>query len=412
MSQLRRLAKSLTTVEPFTNLSGPRPRFGRTRAGVDVSTDRAMRHAAVWACVRNRAEDIAKMPVRVIEYQGNTRVRKELPTWLLKPNSETTTFELFERTTASMDTDGTGFWWVGKDRLGRVGEVWPLPPAQVEVWRDPPKPGQVGVNPKRYRFGGDEFSADEIVQFTGFSLPGRLRGLSPIQQHMHALGLSIAAEEYGESFFGNGAVMSGIVVLPTPADAKQVEEIKDGIARDHQGLENAHRPGVLTGGAKWEQLSIPNNDAQFLETRKYQLAEITRIYRMPSHKVNDLDHATFSNIEHIGIEYVTDGLLPTFTRIEATVQAAGLLGPGEHLKFNPAVLLKGDTAARYAAYAIGIQWGWLCPDDVRELEDLNPLPDGAGQNYLRPLNMVPATAHFVDQQAAAPAPAPLPSPEG
>lgn len=399
MSQLRRLAKSLRTetVEPFTNLTGPRS-ARRLRSGVTVTAGRAMQHAAVWACVRARAEDVAKCPARVVEYQGKQRIRRDAPPWLERPNPETTPFELFERTTASIDTDGNGFWHVSKDRLGRVAEVWPLPPAEVQVWREPPSRGQTGVSPKQFTYAGDDYGLDEIVHFTGFSLAGRLRGLNPIQQHMHTIGLSVAAEEYGEAFFGNGATMSGVVTLPAGAnlDPTKVQEMQDGLARDHQGLENAHRPGVLFGGAAWVQLTIPNDAAQFLETRKYQLADIARIYRTPSHKINDLEHATFSNIEHQAIEWVVDGIVPTVTRLEAQVVAAGLVERGHHLKFNLGALLRGDTKTRYEAYAMGIQWGWLCPDDVRELEDLNPLPDGIGSTYRTPLNMGPLGGAPVD----------------
>lgn len=394
-SKLRRLAKALTVTEPFTNLEGPTTlRRFRSRTGVDLSSDRAMRHAAVWACVRNRAEDIAKMPARVVEYDGNTRLRRDAPPWLQRPNPETTPYELVERTVASMDTDGNGFWFRSEDRLGRVAEVWPLPPHEVQVFREDPALGQRGVPRKRFRYLNEEYGTDEIVHFTGFSLAGRLRGLNPIQQHMHSIGLSIAAEEFGEQFFGNGATMSGVVTLPPNAnlDPGKVMEMQDGLARDHQGLENAHRPGVLFAGATWTPLTIPNDAAQFLETRKYQATDIARIWRMPPHKIGDLERATFSNIEHQSIEYVADALLPTLARLEATVLAAGLLDPGHHLKFNPGVLLKGDVKARYEAYAIAIQNGWLCPDDVRELEDLNPLPDGIGSVYLRQLNMTPLGA--------------------
>lgn len=399
MSRLRALAKALTTVEPFTNLDPPRIGH-RSRTGVSVTAARAMQHAAVWACVRARAEDVAKCPARVVEYQGKERIRRDAPPWLERPNPETTSFELFERTTASIDTDGNGFWHVSKDRLGRVAEVWPLPPADVMVWRERPTRGQRTVSPKRFTYGGEDFGLDQVVHFSGFSLAGRLRGLNPIQQHMHTIGLSVAAEEYGEAFFGNGATMSGIVKLPSGAvpDLEKVQEMQDGLARDHQGLDNAWRPGVLYGGAEWVQLTIPNDAAQFLETRKYQLADIARIYRTPSHKINDLEHATFSNIEHQAIEWVVDGILPTVTRLEAQVVAAGLLEQGHRLKFNLGALLRGDTKTRYEAYAMGIQWGWLCPDDVRELEDLNPLPDGVGSTYLRPLNMTP----LVDNEISSP----------
>lgn len=388
MSKLRGLVKAFTEVESFSNLNPPRM-WGQSRSGVDVTPSRAMRHAAVWACVRARAEDVAKCPVRVVEYQGSTRLRRETPAWIQKPNAELTSFELFELTTSSLDTDGNAFWHVSWDRLGRVGEVWPLPPDQVQVWRDPPKAGQVGVNPKRFTYAGDDYDLGTIVHIKGFSLPGRLRGLNPIQQHMHSIGLSIAAEEFGEQFFSNGATPSGIVTMPGMPEREKVAEMQAGLARDMQGLDNASKPGVLYGGATWTQLTIPNDAAQFLETRKFQLADIARIYRVPSHKINDLEHATFSNIEHQSIEWVTDGILPTVSRIEAQVVAAGLLDQGHHLKFNLGALLRGDMKTRYESYAIGTTNGWLSADDVRELEDLNPLPDGIGGSYMRPLNLTP-----------------------
>lgn len=413
MSQLRRLARSakasIEHVETFSNPDTPRI-WGRGRSGVDVTPSRAMSHAAVWACVRARAEDVAKCPARVVEYDGNTRLRREAPPWLQRPNPELTPFELFELTTSSIDTDGNAFWHISKDRLGRIAEVWPLPPDQVHVWRDPPTRDQVGVNPKRFTYAGDDYNLGEIVHFKGFSLPGRLRGLNPIQQHMHSIGLSIAAEEFGEAFFGNGATMAGIVTMPGNPDIEKVIEMQDGLARDQQGIDNAWKPGVLYGGATWTQLTIPNDAAQFLETRKYQLADIARIYRVPSHKINDLERATFSNIEHQSIEWVTDGILPTVSRIEAQVVAAGLLEPGHHLKFNLAALLRGDMKTRYESYAIGTMNGWLCVDDVRELEDLNPLPEGIGGSYMRPLNLTPLGAEPTEPAAPAlPTPTPATS---
>lgn len=389
MSKLRRFRNSWSGVETFTNVSGPSRHSLKIRTGVDVSNDRAMAHAAVWACVRNRAEDVAKMPVRVVEYDGPVRLRRDAPPWLVRPNPETSTYELFERTMASVDMDGNAFWHVTRNKMGKVTEVWVLPPSAVSVYRDAPVRGQTTISPKRFTYAGTDYSLDEVVHFTGFSVAGRLRGLNPIQQHMHSIGLSIAAEEFGEAFFGNGATMSGIVEMPGMPERQDVSDMQEGLARDQQGIDNAWKPGVLWGGAKWVQLSIPNDAAQFLETRKYQLADIARIWRMPSHKINDLEHATFSNIEHQSIEYVTDALLPAISRLEATILGAGLLDQGQHLKFNPAVLLRGDTKTRYESYAIAITNGWLSPDDVRELEDLNPLPDDIGGQYLRQLNLTP-----------------------
>lgn len=386
MSLLRRISNRAPIVERGNNLNPPSMFFGADASS--WSRSRGMQIATVWACVKIRAETIGALPAHVVEYQGQTRVRKDPPTWLEKPNPETTRFELFERTSASLDTDGNAFWYKERDNLGRVMEVWPLPPARTEVFREKVN-GLPG--PKRFRIDNEEFGTDEILHIPGFSLPGRLRGLNPIDQHRHALGLAAAAEDYGEAFFRNGAVLSGIIELPTDPGREAAEMMRDSFARDHSGRRRTHRPGVLFGGAKWTQLSIPNDNAQFLETRKYQRVEICSIFRVPPHKVGDLERATFSNIEHQSIEWATDGVMPTTARIEAAIFADGdLLDRGDHLKINLAGLVRGDIASRYAAYAIGRQWGWLSADDIRALEDENPLPDGMGQTYLEPMNMVPA----------------------
>ncbi len=401
MSLINRLVKARTTEEPFETTSIPW--FGSpTKAGVTVNRDRALQHSAVWACIRLRAETIATLPVGVVAYDGQLRHPVDPPTWLEKPNPETTRYELFERTSASLDADGNAFWYLMRDRLDRIREVWVLPPANVQVYREKPKRHGDPPGPRRYRIGNEELGADEILHIPGFTLPGRLRGMNPIEMHAHALGLSIAAEEFGETFFGNGAVMSGVIESEKDPGEPAVRRMQAGFEADHRGVRNAHRPGFLFGGAKWKQLTIPNEAAQFLETRKFQIAEIARIFRVPPHKIGDLERATFSNIEHQGIEWGTDGVLPYTARIESAVHGAdGLIEPGQRLRFNLAGLARGDLMSRYAAYAIGRQWGWFSADDIRALEDLNPLPDGAGQTYLEPLNMVPAGSQEPTAEASA-----------
>lgn len=390
MSIVRRLMNRAPIVESGDNMRPPGSFFG-LEASSTWSRTRAMQLATVWACVKIRAETIGALPAGVVEYQGKTRIPKDSPTWLEKPNPETTKFQLFELTSASIDTDGNAFWYKERDRLGRVQEVWPIPPSRTEVFREKDEKSGKRIGPKRFRIDGEEFGTDRILHIPGFTLPGRLRGLNPIDQHRHALGLAVAAEEYGEAFFLNGAVMSGVIEAQSDPGRPAAERMRESFARDHVGVRRSHKPGFLFGGAKWVQLSVQNDNAQFLETRKYQRNEICSIFRVPPHKIGDLERATFSNIEHQSIEWATDGVMPMTSRIEAAVYADGdLLDRGDHLKVNLAGLVRGDIASRYAAYAIARQWGWLCADDIRALEDMNPLPDGIGQTYLEPLNMVAA----------------------
>lgn len=388
MSLLRKIKNAREWVEtPFSTYT-TLPSFFQGRS--TVSRDRAMRITTVWACIKIRAETIGALPVGVVEYDGRTRIPKDPPAWLQKPNPETTRFELFERTSASIDADGNAYWYLERDRLGRVQEVWVIPPAAVEPYREEPKRKGDPPGPKRFKIDSEEYGPDKILHIPGFTLPGRLRGMNPIEQHAHALGLAASAEEYGEAFFHNDATMRVVISHPNDPGREGAKRMQETFARDHGGLRNAHKPGVLFGGATVQQLTIPNDQAQFIETRGYQRVEICAIFRVPPHKVQVLDRATFSNIEHQGIEWATDGIMPTTSRIEAAVLSAGLLDTGEHLKFNLKGLLRGDTVTRFAAYAVARQWGWMSADDIRELEDENPLPDGIGQTYLEPLNMVPA----------------------
>jgi len=388
MRTLRQMVKARTTETTVTNTGGAWP-AAASGTGVSLGRDRSLQQAVVYACIRLRAETIGALPVGVVRYDGPNRHPAPDPAWLARPNPETTRYELFERTSASIDADGNAFWYKVRNRLGAVAEVWVLPPSKVEIVRDQ-DPKSPTYLQKLFKVGTETYTQTDILHIPGFTLAGRLRGLSPIAEHAHAIGLAVAAETYGEAYFANGSQMTGVIESPQDPGQTNVERMRATFEKDHRGLRNAHRPGFLFGGAKWVQLSIPNDAAQFLETRKYQSVEIARIFRVPPHKIGDLERATFSNIEHQSIEWVQDGVLPYTTRIEHAVLADGLIDRGQRLRFNFAGLLRGDTKSMYEAFAIGRQWGWLNADDIRAFLDMNPLPDGKGETYLTPLNMAAA----------------------
>lgn len=402
MRSLRDLVKNRTTEVTVTNSGGPWSGGpGKPFTGFQITRDRSLQMAAVFACIRLRAETIGALPVGVVRYDGERRHPVAEPVWMRRPNPELSRFELFERTSSSIDVDGNAFWYKVRNRLGQVVEVWPLAPASVTVFRDPDVQSPT-FNERRFRYGTDVFGPDKVLHIPGFTLAGKMRGLSPIAEHAHAIGLALAAEEFGERYFSNGSIMSGIIQSPGDPGKEVADRMRDSFERDHRGVRNSHRPGFLFGGATWQQLSIPNDAAQFLETRKYQVTEIARIFRVPPHKIGDLERATFSNIEHQAIEWVQDGVLPYTTRIEHAVAADGdLLDAEQRLRFNFAGLLRGDTKTMYEAFAIARQWGWLNVDDIRALLDLNPLPDGQGQTYLEPLNMVAAGSAPTAEEASA-----------
>jgi HK97 family phage portal protein len=285
---------------------------------------------------------------------------------------------------ASLLLWGNGYAKITRDGVGHINGLWFLKPRQVEVYR-----GADGVITYRYTSDNgemQEYSAKEIFHVSGFSLDG-LKGISPIRQAKQTIGLTMATEEYGAKFFSNGARPGG--VLEAAGVVKDPDRLRAAWNAQFQGSRNGHRVAVLEEGVKYHTIGIPPDEAQFLETRKFQLSEICRIFRVPPHMIADLDRATFSNIEHQAIEFVQHTLRPWIVRFEQAVYKS-LLNEIErktyYARFNVDGLLRGDYQSRMQGYAIGRQNGWLSANDIRELEDLNPIPNGG--IYLVNGNMV------------------------
>lgn len=345
-----------------------------------IGQETSLQLTSVYACVRLLAETVASLPVHLYRKDGNKRIQLPAPQWLIKPNPEITRFELFERTIASLCLDGNAFWWFEYDRLGRVAEVWPLHPSTVTVQRNR-ETAEI-----EYRIGPDTFDGRNILHIRAFSGSGGLRGLSPIALFRNtALALTAALEDNGRNYFENGSVVSGVISVPDQVGEDQLDVMAAKWMADHSGVHNAHLPGFLTGGSTWTPITIPNEQAQFLQSRQFQVTEICRIFRVPPHKIAELSRATFSNIEHQGIEFATDSVSPWTARIEGAV--GPLVEAEDYLKFDLNGLLRGDTLSRFSAYNMGIQGGWLCADEPRAWEDLDPIPDQAGQVFRAPLNM-------------------------
>jgi HK97 family phage portal protein len=213
-------------------------------------------------------------------------------------------------------------------------------------------------------------------------------GLNPVAYARQAIALGLSTEAHGATLFTNGAVTSGVLSTDQSLSDKAFNHLKQQFDEDHRGLANAHKPMILEMGLSWKPVSLNMEDSQFLETRKYQRAEICGLFRVPPHMVGDLEKATFSNIEHQGADFLNTALVPILTRIESRVRI-GLLAPGEQLthygKFTTAALLRGDLKSRLDAYGKGIQWGMWSPNDCLEKEDENPRE--GGDVYLTPMNM-------------------------
>lgn len=381
MALLQRLTKAVST-GVYENTSPDLFRLFRRRdtySGRTVTQESSLSQATVYACVRLLSETLASLPLQIFERTEDGRREADSPTWLRRPNAEMTRFRLIERTVASLLLDGNAFWMYHRDNLGRVREVHPIHPANVQVCRNK-KTALI-----EYVIAGEDEPRDNrtILHIPFFEGAGNLRGLSPVAACADAIGFAQSIDEYGSKLFGSGAYLSGVLETDRDMPEPAARRLQAEWARDHQGLDNAHKPGLLTGGLKWKPLSMPNDEAQFLETRKFQVEEICRIFRVPPHMVQSLDRATFSNIEHQGIDFVTHSVRPIAVRIEDALLT--LVDEGEYVRFNVGGLLRGDMLSRYQAHAIAVNTGWMNGNEARVLEDMNPV--GGLDEYRRPLNM-------------------------
>jgi HK97 family phage portal protein len=360
-----------------------------TASGVAVDENTALNSTAVWACVNILAQDVASLPLILYRRVGTNKVRAvDHPLYRVmhdQPNEEMTSVEWRETLQGHLATWGNAFAEIEYDGAGRVVALWPWRPDRARMER---------VNGQLFYGFRERATAEEkfypgwkILHVRGLGSNG-LWGYSPIAMERQAIGLAMATEEYGARFFGNGAAPGGVLEHPGHLGPEAFENLKTSWAETHQGLENSHRIAILEEGLKYQQVGIPPEDAQFLETRKFQLAEIARIFRIPPHMIADLEKATFSNIEHQSIEYVTHSLRPWLVRWEQRLNQR-LLTEAEqkeyYFEFLVDGLLRGDIQSRYQAYAIGKQWGWLSTNDVREIENMNDV-DG-GDDYWVPMNM-------------------------
>ena len=280
---------------------------------------------------------------------------------------------------------GNAYAQIIRNGRGEVLGLYPLMPDKMKVDRDD-KNRLIYIysrydeaNPNMKEQGDIILYADEVLHIPGLGYDG-LVGYSPIAMAKNAIGLAVACDEYGASFFANGASPSA--VLEHPGVIKNPERVREAWQRAYSGS-NAHRTCVLEEGMKYTPISIPNNEAQFLETRKFQIEEIARLYRVPLHMIGDLDHATFSNVEHLSLDFVKYSLDPWIVRWEQGLMKA-LLSDSEKgqyfIKFNVDGLLRGDYTSRMQGYATARQNGWMSANDIREMEDMNMIPDEEGGN--------------------------------
>jgi len=351
--------------------------FSSTASGKTVNERTAMQTTAVYACVRILAETIASLPLNVYRSTDNGKEKAiDHPLYYLlhdEPNPEMTSFVFRETLMSHLLLWGNAYAQIIRDGRGRVLALYPLLPDRMTVDRKPD--GQLYYE-YRKDAGYVILRPEDILHIPGLGFDG-LVGYSPIAMAKNSIGMAIATEEYGAKFFANGANPGG--VLEHPGVVKDPARIRESWNAVYQGSGNAHRVAVLEEGMKFQPIGIPPEQAQFLETRKFQTEEICRIFRVPPHLVANLDKATFSNIEHQSISFVVHTIRPWLVRLEQGLNK-GLLSQSEKgqyfVGFVVDGLLRGDYSSRMQGYAVGIQNGFLSPNDVRTLENMNTIEHG------------------------------------
>ena len=388
--------------KPQDRTSGSNYAFfmGGTTSGKAVTERSAMQMTAVYSCVRILSEAVAGLPLHLYKYtdSGGKAMALDHPLYRLlndEPNPEMSSFVFRETLMTHLLLWGNAYAQIIRNGKNEIVALYPLMPNKMSVDRD-----ENGRLYYTYYRGSDEaiknkeFSVtlqpSDVLHIPGLGFDG-LVGYSPIAMAKNAIGMAIACEEYGAKFFANGAAPGG--VLEHPGTIKDPQRVRESWQSTFGGSGNANKIAVLEEGMKYTPIGISPEQAQFLETRKFQINEIARIFRVPPHMVGDLEKSSFSNIEQQSLEFVKYTLDPWVIRWEQSIQRS-LLSKDEKavyfVKFNLEGLLRGDYQSRMNGYAIGRQNGWMSANDIRELENLDRIPaEDGGDLYLINGNMLP-----------------------
>jgi HK97 family phage portal protein len=379
-----------------------------TAVGISVNERSALKATAVYASVRILAETVASLPCEIFRRDGvnGKEVDTTHPLYDLLhdcPNEEQSAFTFWETMQGSIALWGNAYAERELNGKGETIGLWPIAPDRVNPKRvNGARVYEIGLSAG----GGVTLDSDHIFHVPGMGFDG-LIGYSPIYLLRQAIGLSLATEEFGARFFGNGSRPGGVLEHPKTMSPEAAKRLKQSFEEAQSGLTNAQRVLLLEEGTVWKPMSIPPDDAQFLETRKFQVSEIARIFRVPPHMLADLERATFSNIEQQSLEFVLHSIRPWLKRWEQSI-AHQLMAPDERAiffaKFQYNELLRGDQAARGEYYTKMLQTGALSPNEIRAEEGMNPIPDG--DKRFVPLNMV-----TLDQAGVVPEPTPAPAVE-
>jgi HK97 family phage portal protein len=368
----------------------------KTKSGAVVNENIALSISTVWACVRILAWTIASLPL--ITYKRLERGKERavnFPVYdILKenPNPYQTSFEFLSLMSVFQNLWGAGIAEIEYKDNTPVA-LWPIPPWMVKIKTSDHGRGGLfysidygdGTTPKL-------IPAQHCVVFPSLQ-SSQFEWKSPIRCHSESIGMALSLTEFGARTFGQGTNPAGVLMHPSRLKEQSEKDLREKFRQNYEGLGNSHRIMLLEEGMRFERIGLPPEDAQYLETRKFTVEEIARIYNVPLHMIQHLEKSTSwgTGIEEMTIGFVTFTLRPYLVQWEQELKKKLFVDDKIHFpEFLIEGLLRGKLAERYAAYAIARQWGWFSADDIREIENMNPLADKTGEMYLVPMNMTDA----------------------
>lgn len=368
--------------------------------GVPVTPLSALQSASVYACVKRKAEDIAKMPLIVERDHGGGDWRRDIDhpfnNVLAKPNKWMTPFEFWRYIASGIDLRGNSIAVIKRGWDGSPEELIPLNWDRVSVLLSPS--GILFYNVSHPQVGwGVTFHQDDVLHFRGLTLDGGYLGITPVAAAQDVIGLSIATQQHGAVLFRQGAQVAGLIKHPAKLSSQAAERLRQSWQDVYGGVQNAAKTAVLEEGASFEKLTMTNEDSQFLETRQFQVIEVCRMFGVPPHKIYDLSKASFTSLEQQEQAYVNDTLDTLATNLQDGTNQKVFFEDERgrfRIRFDFGGLLRGDQKARSEFYGSALNNGWLSVNDVRRREGLPPIE--GGDTYRVPVNTMPITAQASD----------------
>lgn len=363
-----------------------------SQAGVAINSKNAYEVVAFFAAVSLISDTISTLPVdSYIRVDGERKPYRPKPAWIDQPDVDTTRQAHYGAVVASLLVSGNSYTRVFRDNRGEVVNLVALDPSKMTVQRS-----AIGRKIFIYADEPKPLSSDEIIHIIDLASPGGLIGLSRVDKLKDALGVATALQSYAARFFSQGSTTLGIIEYPGELTAEEAKDLRDSFDSRHRGFKKAHRTGILSGGAKYVDTTVPNDQAQFLDSRRFAVEEIARAFNIPLHMLGIPDTASYASVEQNNLQFISHTLRPILEKIEWSYSK--LLPTDAFIKFNFSALLRGDLNSRYQAYSVALQSGFKSINEIKKLED-EPAVDG-GDVFRVPLANVNLSAADLSETQA------------